>query len=304
MPPHTGHSYLIRFARNFAHDVTVFVCTLSSEPIPGELRFAWMSELFPDAHLVHITEEIPQASRSSEGAHAIWAKAVRDRMDHDPRYVFASEGYGADLARELGAEFVPVDPQRAVFPISAGMIRTDPLRHWRFIPPPVRPYFARTIAVVDDAGTLARELAERHATVFATDYPAYVRALAAETREDAETGEDGGPYLTAAEALARAQAASESALLRQANRFLFTPTDPLRVLAEAGLPHEEQPRALARLLTDYPYLAPALIVAAKPVDAAYREAVARQGWELVECGGRHEAVRAVERRIDGWLTQR
>lgn len=297
MPPHTGHAYLIRFAQHFARDVTVFVCTLASEPIPGELRFAWMSELFPDAHLVHITEEIPQASRSSAGAHTIWARAIRERLDHDPRYVFASEGYGADLAQALGAEFVPVDPQRAVFPISAGMIRSDPLGHWEFIPPVVRPYFARTIAVADADGTLARELAERYDTVFATDYPAYVRTLAK------EAGSDEAPYVAAPEALARAQASSESALLRQTNRFLFSPTDPLRVLSEAGLPPEERPEALARLLTDYPSVAPSLIVATREVGLEYREAVERQGWELVECTGRDAAMAEVKRRIDRWLTQ-
>ena len=141
MPPHHGHSYLIDFARNFTADLTVFVCTLPSEPIRGDLRYRWMRELFPTVRMVHITEEIPGAARSSDGAQDIWASAILQHLESAPEYVFASEEYGVGLAAALGARFVPVDPRRSLFPISAAMIRSDPLAHWEYIPANVRPYF-------------------------------------------------------------------------------------------------------------------------------------------------------------------
>ena len=297
MPPHAGHQYLIQFARSFTPEITVFVCTLSHEPIPGELRFAWMSRLFPNVHLVHITEEIPAASRSSAGAHEIWAEAVRTRLETNPRYVFASESYGADLAGALGAQFVPVDPRREVFPVSAGMIREHPLAHWRYIPAVVRPYFARKIAVVSadsrSAARLVEELAQHYQTPFATDYAAYLQTL-----------ELAGPTIHGPEAMARAQAASEAALLEQANRFLFTPTEVLWTLTRTAGEHLQPGEAgeLAdRLAREFPHLAPALVVA---VDAPerYREAVRRRGWTLVEAATMSEADRLVRQHADRWLT--
>ncbi|MFW5686154.1 MAG: adenylyltransferase/cytidyltransferase family protein [Spirochaetota bacterium] len=290
MPPHIGHRYLIEFARSYARELTVFVCTLSTEPIPGELRFAWMSRLFPDVHLVHVTEEIPEASRSSAGAHAIWARAIRARLDTDPKYVFASETYGLDLASELGAEFVPVDPHRAVFPISAGAIREDPYRHWACIPSIVRPYFARKIAVIESSGSLVRELANEHETVFATEYPSYVRSL-----------DLAGPMPRSATELARAQAASEEALLQQANKVLFTPNDPLLILVEADLPEEERERVLAELSAEYPYLSPTVVVAAEPVSKTYRDAARAHGRHLVEASGRAAARDLVETELERLL---
>jgi len=292
MPPHAGHEYLIQFAASFCRDLTVFVCTLASEPIPGDLRFRWMTELFPDVHLVHITEEIPQASRSSEGAHAIWAQAIRARMDTDPRYVFASEGYGLDLADALGAQFVPVDPQREVFPISAGMIRESPIKHWRYIPDVVRPYFARKLVVIDSSSTIVPELARRYETVHATDYPKYIRSLGL-----AE------PAIHEVADLARAQAASEEALLRQANRVVFTPTDALLVLTEAGLPATERDAAMERLIAEHPTLAPSLVVAAEPVSDAYRAAVESYGWTFLRAENREHAERKIVAHLEDWFAQ-
>jgi len=292
MPPHSGHEYLIQFAASFCRELTVFVCTLASEPIPGELRFRWMTELFPDVHLVHITEEIPQASRSSSGAHAIWAEAVRARMDTDPRYVFASEEYGLDLAAALGAQFVPVDPQREVFPISAGMIRENPMMHWRYIPGVVRPFFARKLVVIDSSFTLVPALARRYETVHATDYPKYIRSLGLEH-----------PAISAVVDLADAQAASEEALLRQANRVVFTPTDALLVLTEAGLPAAERDAAMARLIAEHPTLAPSLVVAAEPVSDAYRAAVESYGWTFLRAEDRDAAETKIISHLEDWFAQ-
>ena len=41
LPPHQGHRQLIDFARSFCDQVTVLVCSLAAEPIPGDLRCAW-----------------------------------------------------------------------------------------------------------------------------------------------------------------------------------------------------------------------------------------------------------------------
>ena len=74
MPPHAGHQYLVHFARNFVDRLTVLVCSLKSEPIAGELRYAWMRELFPDVRIVHITEELPQTPAEHPEFWTIWRR--------------------------------------------------------------------------------------------------------------------------------------------------------------------------------------------------------------------------------------
>lgn len=290
MPPHAGHQYLIEFARSYTGDLTVFVCTLAHEPIPGELRFAWMSRLFPHVRLIHVTEEIPQASRSEEGAYAIWAEAIRTRLEADPRYVFASEEYGRDLAAALGAEYVPVDPRRAVFPVSAGAIRDDPFGNWTYLPHVVRPHFARKIVLHEPSGTLAEELARSYDTLFATDYPAYLRSLGS-----ADAVIDGPA------ALARAQSASEEALLLQTNRILFGATDPLRILTDAGVTPADRDEIMAQLIAAHPYLAPSLVVAVEPVDEPYRSALESFGWPLACVADREAARRRCALQLEQWL---
>jgi HTH-type transcriptional regulator, transcriptional repressor of NAD biosynthesis genes len=267
MPPHRGHCYLIDFAKSFAADLTVFVCTLKEEPISGELRYRWMRELFPTVRVIHITEEIPEASRASDGAQDIWAESILRHLDSPPEFVFASEEYGVDLASSLGAKFVPVDPQRSLFPISAGMIRSDPLAHWEYIPAIVRPYFVRKISVVANGPELVRNLAAQFDTIYATNYLAYRQRLAF-----AE------PTITSPGDMLAAQISNICALLGQANRVLFLETDLLRSILSTN--NEE---VLAKL-DDGAYdevletSRPDLVLVLSPLDARYRAELERRGW--------------------------
>jgi len=271
MPPHQGHCYLIDFARNFTSDLTVFVCTLQDEPIPGDLRYQWMCELFATVRIVHITEEIPQASRSTDGAQEIWATAILRHLDTAPEYVFASEEYGVDLAAALGASFVPVDPRRSLFPISAAMIRANPLAHWKYIPANVRPYFVCRISVVADDPSFIQSLAARFETVYAADYLAYRRELSWPP-----------PTIGAPGKLVAAQVASERALCGQANRVLFLEADLLKSILSTN------DEAVLAKLADGSYdqmleePRPDLVIAIAPLDPRYRAAMERLGWECRE----------------------
>ncbi|MFP4231918.1 MAG: adenylyltransferase/cytidyltransferase family protein, partial [Spirochaetaceae bacterium] len=236
MPPHAGHQYLVDFGRNMCSRLTVFVCTLDSEPIDGRLRFRWMQELFPEVEMVHITEEIPEARKDSPTAVPIWARTIRTHLAAPPSLVFASEDYGASLARELGARFVPVDPARRQFPVSATMIRENPLANWDYIPEPVRPYFLRRVSIAEplrepeaggpgtdgDVASLARRLAAHYHTLFVSDYGRFFEsAVGPVTRENLDL-------------VRSAQRAVEEALARRASRVLFCEADPLQIALRRG----------------------------------------------------------------------
>jgi NadR type nicotinamide-nucleotide adenylyltransferase len=279
MPPHLGHQYLIDFAHNFCGDVTVFLCSLSSEPIPGEIRLRWLEHMVPYVHVVHITEEIPEAARDQDGAYAIWARAVRERMDHDPRYVFASEEYGRPLATELGARFVPVDPQRGAFPVSAGMIRENPHAHWRFIPPVVRPWYAKKVVALDADGTLGRDLAHEFTTLFVADYAAHAATLG--------VGVDDGASVRD---LLYAQLASEAAVLPQTAGFVVTNANAAALL-DLVEDSRERERLSAELERQFRHFHPDLVVGEAGTDGI--ELCEQAGWPTTEVESRAEAVEAV-----------
>jgi NadR type nicotinamide-nucleotide adenylyltransferase len=220
MPPHLGHVYLGEFAAHFVDDLTVVVCSIQREPIPGEMRYRWMRELFPFCNVVHLTDELPQQPSEHPDFWDLWLASLTRVLPGRPDYVFASEDYGVKLAQVLGAEFAPVDPARAAVPVSGSAIRNDPLAHWDYLPRCVRPYFLRRVCLFGPESTGKSTLAARLAATFRTTLvPEYARVLL-----EAQCGRLAVEDIPR---IARGQAASEDALARQARGVLFCDTDLL-----------------------------------------------------------------------------
>jgi len=228
LPPHAGHVYLIDFAKQLVDELTVVVGTLPGEPIAGELRYRWMTELAPGARVVHLTEALPQDPSEHPAFWELWRASLSRILGASPDLVFASEPYGERLARELGARFVPVDPSRAAMPTSGTAVRADPLGHWRFLPPCVRAHYAIRVCVVGPESTGKSTLAARLAARFKTQLvPEYARGYL-ELRDRAPV-EDDMPVI------AIGQVGSEDALARHCDRLLVCDTDALttRLWSEA-----------------------------------------------------------------------
>jgi len=224
LPPHRGHEYLVNFARSFAERITVQVCSIASEPIPGSIRHAWMQEIFgavPGITVVHNSDENPQVPEDCPDRFwEIWRDSICRRMNRQPDFLFASEDYGVKLAEVVGARYIPVDHDRQLFPISGSAIREDPMTNWQFILPAARPWFLKRVAIVgpESSGksTLARNLASRFKTCYAPEYGrSYLDAVGFNLDEDAIV------------AIARGHRASEEALAREANRVLISDTECL-----------------------------------------------------------------------------
>lgn len=220
MPPHAGHMYLCNFARAWCDDLAIVVGSLAREPIPGAQRVAWMRELFPDAHVVHHTDENPQLPEDHPRFWEIWEASLRRVLPWPVDWVFAGEAYGEKLAEVLGARFVPVDRTQGVRGVSGTAVRADPAARWDDIPACVRPWFVKRVSVFGPESTgkstLAARLAEELGTIAV---PEYAR-LWLEPR---------GGRIEAAdiEAIARGQLAAEDALARSARHVLVCDTDLL-----------------------------------------------------------------------------
>jgi HTH-type transcriptional repressor of NAD biosynthesis genes len=218
LPVHKGHQYLIDFAREQVEYLTIIVGTLASEPIPGELRYQWVKELYPDVNVQHCTDENPQYPHEHPDFWNIWVNSIRKFIPKGPDVVFTSEDYGDELARRLGARHILCDLSRSSIPVSATKIRENPYENWQFIPEPVRPYFARRIVIYGPESTGKTTLAEKLANHYKTVWvPEFARNYLDEKGAWVE--------LSDIAKIAKGQIASEDSLARQANRLLICDTE-------------------------------------------------------------------------------
>src|SRR4030095_3819670 len=214
-PPHSGHVYVIEFARHYADDLTIVVEERASQYIPLDVRLTWMRELFP-ASLVIAFDDCGNGPDSVKGDGYIDRLAYA--LEQRPDYVFCSETSGWKLAERLGSRFVAVDPERIVVPVHSIAIRQDPMSHWQYLPRCVRPYFLRRVCVFGPESTGKTTLTNRLAEHFNTiAVPEYARPYL--DAQNCELSAEDIPMI------ARGHMASEDALARDANRVLFCDTD-------------------------------------------------------------------------------
>ena len=243
MPPHRGHEFMIRFAQGMVDELTILVCSLENDPIPGALRYEWMRRHFGGVQVVHCEEKLPQVPEDDpDNFWQIWRKAVLSRMDAPPDFVFASESYGVRLARELGAQFIPVDPAREIVPVSASLIRDNPAQYADFMIPEARAHYAKRIVLVgpESSGksTLTKWLAARFNTAFLSEYGRTFQ-------------ENVGRDLTLDDMLliAELHRAAEDAAALHASGLLFVDTEAIITKAWAQVFFNSAPDGLERFIT-------------------------------------------------------
>src|ERR1700754_1749536 len=92
MPPHSGHVYLCDFGRASVEELTILVCSLPGDPIPGVLRFQWMKELFPACRVIHCEEILPQEPADDPvNFWPVWRDVLKRYHPEPIDFVFASE---------------------------------------------------------------------------------------------------------------------------------------------------------------------------------------------------------------------
>lgn len=224
LPPHLGHEYLFQFARRACDHLDIVVASLATESIPGSMRYGWVQELAPWARVWHLTDELPSYPHEHPDFWALWTASLNRLLPEPPALIFSSEDYGEELARQLGAEHVPVDPARSRFPISGEQARQNPWKCWDYLPPCVRAHYALRVALVGPESTgkttLAESLAGRFKTTWAPEYARfYLDWRNARRPVEGICCPEDIPFI------ARGQLASEEALARQCNRLLFCDTD-------------------------------------------------------------------------------
>lgn len=226
MPLHAGHELLIETAQAMVDRLTILVCWLHDDPVPGPTRVEWVRAAYPDCHVVEHGAVVPQEPADHPDFWMIWADIVRAAHPDPLDMVFASEPYGAELASRVGARFVPVDLDRSAVPVSATAVRADPASQWRWLSEPVRAHYRRRIVLhgPESVGksTLANRLARQFGTVL---MPEYGRTYC----ETFGTALDAGDLRR----IFTGHVAMDAALRRHAGPVMFADTDPLMTQAWA-----------------------------------------------------------------------
>lgn len=182
--PTTGHERLVRFARDFlavngageSSRLFLLISTRSGEPTDFRFRAeALRGEPGPVTVVpVHHDDDAAPQSPSGPEDDEFWAywRDVCASATGGRRvgFVFASEAYGEDVARVMGAEFVPVDIPREVDQARGSEVRADLFRRWREVAPAARPPLTTTWVLFGQESvgktTLSRLLADRMGGAF------------------------------------------------------------------------------------------------------------------------------------------
>jgi NadR type nicotinamide-nucleotide adenylyltransferase len=242
MPPHAGHVALIDAARRLVDHLTVLVCSLPADPIPGELRLRWMRELFPDCRIAWHGAPVPQEPAESPDFWPIWRAIVREAHPEPIDYVFAGEAYGAELARQVGGRFVPLGGRilgqsDRIGGLSGQAVRANPADYWQDLPETVRGHYRKRVCLhgAESTGksTLAAELARRLETTWVGEYG----RSHCEVHRDPLSRDD---LLL----IGAAQAAMIEAAAPWAGPWLVVDTDPLMTAAWCEMLLGETPQAL------------------------------------------------------------
>lgn len=243
MPPHAGHVQLWEAASRLVDELTILVCWLPDDPIPGPLRLQWVKDLSPRSRVMGFGEVVPQSPDESPDFWPIWRDIVRSVHPEPIDALFAGEGYGGELARQVGGRFVGLggrimDADRAgIGGLSASAVRADPWAYRRWLPPPVRAYYARTVCLhgVESTGksVLAERLSERFHTVAVAEYG----RIHCEVHGTDCTRED---LLL----IGQAQQALIEAAKPWSNRFVVADTDALMTAAWSEMMIGEVPKEL------------------------------------------------------------
>lgn len=236
--PTTGHERLVRFAQDFlAADAQggqarlfLLISTRSHEPTTFAFRAGALARGGGAVEVIalqHDDDDAPQNPSGPEdpGFWEYWRAVIATTTGAAPvRYVFASEPYGADVARVIGAQFIPVDVAREVEPARGSDVRADLFRRWRDIAPAARPALTTNWVLFGQESvgktTLARLLSSRMGGAFFHEWARpYMEGHA-------------GPGVTASvmSAIVRGQAAVEAGAAQDERILRFLDTDLLSTL--------------------------------------------------------------------------
>jgi NadR type nicotinamide-nucleotide adenylyltransferase len=316
-PLHHGHELVIRTAlAEVDHLIVMIYDCPETTPIPLSVRARWIAELYPQVEVIEARGGPVQVGDTPELRQAHEMFILRTLAGRRVTHFYSSEFYGDHVSTALGALDRRVDPERRRVPVSGTQVRAAPLLHRRFVSDRVYRDLICNVAVLGAPSTgkttLCEALARRHGTRWMPEYGReYWERHQVDRRLTPEQLVE----------IAEGHLVREERLLLEANRFLFTDTNPLTTLLFARHYHGS---ALPRLhelanLTPSRYQLTFVCGDEIPYDATWDRSGAAQRAQMQEWtlaalaerdvpfvlvrGSLDERVEAAEQtlRVHGWL---
>ena len=195
-PPHLGHAYLLAAARA-ATDAKLIVCVFArtGDFIPVSARASALRELL--RHQKATVNEVPVPDNFVTGSPdptrwGQWFKSTE--LQRDVGVLVSSDPNAEAFAKEVGLEFLLIDPARQAFPIRATTIRADPWASWDAILPPLHARFARLVGLIGPEGggktTVAGGLSAHFTTSVGLEYLARIASGVGRTMVPTDVSQD------------------------------------------------------------------------------------------------------------------
>lgn len=245
LPFTKGHKFLVDTALKNSEKVTLLVCSLKSESIPGEIRFNWAKEIYkyePRVNILHCTEELPQYPEEHPDFWNIWVGVAKRYCPSDIDVIFTSELYGEPYSQHLGIKHHLVDLERKVVPISGTKARTNPFENWDYLPDVVKPYFVKRIAIMGPESTGKSTLTQKLANHYATNFVIEYGRLVYESNGNKVTINDFIPISVGRQDI-------EDWIIKKSNKLLFCDTEDLTTWIFSKMYHPDEYHKVEKYFT-------------------------------------------------------
>ena len=222
-PLHRGHQLLLETALAEMDELIVIIYDCPNlTDIPLTIRANWLRELYPTIELIEAWDgplevgDTPEIKKKHENY--ILARLRSRKISH----FYSSEFYGQHMSEALGAANRLVDPARHKVPISGTLIRQNPYFSRQYLSPRVYRDLITNVVFLGAPSTgkttIASRLAQEFSTVWMPEYGReYWEKYQIERRLSLEQLVE----------IAQGHLEREEALLKQANRYLFTDTNAM-----------------------------------------------------------------------------
>lgn len=321
LPPHRGHHDLIVFAASMASRTTVLVEQRPDEAIPVATRCAWIRSAlgnFPHVEVVALEGDHPQSPpMDSVGSNAFWSHWANliHRYAGTVDAVVSGDDYGARLAADQGATWVPFD--RTCVPISATTFKENPWGNWDWLIPAAQVALLRKVLLIGSESTgkstLGKHLVKSVApsTVLIPEYAEHW------LRRNPSTTRDEIPW----DLFLTGQSSSYEAWSSRANRWILEDSNALTTAVWAhmsGRPDVAE-RAMDHAATSPPHHVLLSVSDGVPwtvdthrlspddrpkFDAEFRRRLDQLGWTYTELSGSYDS-RSLKAStvLNRWLTK-
>lgn len=242
-PFHKGHQLVIETALAEMDEVLVVIYDSPQvTTVPLNVRAGWIRQIYPAVQVIEGWNGPPDVGDTPEIRKLQEDYILSELHGKRVTHFYSSEFYGDHMSRALGAANRLVDPDRGQVPIDGTQIRQDPYRFRAFLHPVVYRDLVANVVLLGAPSTGKTTLAMRLAEEFDTAWmPEYGREYWEKNQVDRRLS------LRQLTEIAVGHLEREDALLLDANRYLFTDTNPLTTYLFSLYYHGRAAKRLARL---------------------------------------------------------